>query len=295
MPLGRGSARRAERDRPLLRPRQRRSRTPSASRERLDVDRMHAAWDGDRIVGGAGAFTYRMSVPGGADPDRRGDASSAFCRRIAAAACSPALMRDQLEDCRARGEAAAYLWASEATIYPRFGYGLASLTGRDEAGRASTPRSRSRSSRAARCVSSTSTRRRGRSRRSTSRCSRSVPGCSRGRTRGGRGAGSSPSPFGAADREAARPARARRRAGGVRDLHREPGLGARVVGRQGDRRRGGRTDARRRRASCGAGCSTSTGRPSSRPACCRSTIRCSCSSPSRGACGSRSATASGCG
>lgn len=36
--------------------------------ERLDVDRMHAAWDGDRIIGGAGAFTFRMSVPGGAIP-----------------------------------------------------------------------------------------------------------------------------------------------------------------------------------------------------------------------------------
>ena len=40
-----------------------------------------------------------------------------------------ALMREQLADCRGRGEAVAYLWASESTIYPRFGYGLAALTG----------------------------------------------------------------------------------------------------------------------------------------------------------------------
>jgi predicted acetyltransferase len=39
------------------------------------------------------------------------------------------LMREQLEDCRARGDLAAYLWASEATIYGRFGYGLASRMG----------------------------------------------------------------------------------------------------------------------------------------------------------------------
>jgi predicted acetyltransferase len=38
-------------------------------------------------------------------------------------------MRAQLEDCRARGDVAAYLWASEATIYGRFGYGLASRIG----------------------------------------------------------------------------------------------------------------------------------------------------------------------
>jgi predicted acetyltransferase len=39
------------------------------------------------------------------------------------------LMQEQLEDCRARGDFVAYLWASEATIYGRFGYGLASRMG----------------------------------------------------------------------------------------------------------------------------------------------------------------------
>ena len=39
------------------------------------------------------------------------------------------MMRAQLEDCRDRGEPVAYLWASEATIYGRFGYGLASRIG----------------------------------------------------------------------------------------------------------------------------------------------------------------------
>src|SRR4029453_2637796 len=39
------------------------------------------------------------------------------------------MMRAQLDDCRARGEPVAYLWASEDRIYGRFGYGLASLTG----------------------------------------------------------------------------------------------------------------------------------------------------------------------
>ena len=29
----------------------------------IELDRMHAAWDGDRIVGGAGAFTYELAVP----------------------------------------------------------------------------------------------------------------------------------------------------------------------------------------------------------------------------------------
>jgi hypothetical protein len=31
----------------------------------LPLDRMHAALDGDRIVGGAGAFPFELTVPGG--------------------------------------------------------------------------------------------------------------------------------------------------------------------------------------------------------------------------------------
>jgi predicted acetyltransferase len=40
-----------------------------------------------------------------------------------------AMMRAQLDQTRKLGEPVAYLWASEETIYGRFGYGLASLAG----------------------------------------------------------------------------------------------------------------------------------------------------------------------
>jgi len=39
------------------------------------------------------------------------------------------MMRAQLDDVHERGEPVALLWASEETIYGRFGYGMASLTG----------------------------------------------------------------------------------------------------------------------------------------------------------------------
>ena len=39
------------------------------------------------------------------------------------------MMRAQLDDAHERGEPIAALWASEATIYGRFGYGLASFSG----------------------------------------------------------------------------------------------------------------------------------------------------------------------
>ena len=96
--------------------------------ERFEIARMHAAFDGDRIVGGAGAFTYEMSVPGGAIPTG-GVTVVGVQPTHRRRGVLTALMREQLADCRARGEVAAYLWSSEATIYPRFGYGMAALMG----------------------------------------------------------------------------------------------------------------------------------------------------------------------
>jgi len=92
----------------------------------LPPERVHAAWDGARVVGGAGAFPFELCVPGG---------------RVRAAGVSvvgvlpthrrrgilTAMMRAQLDACRQNGEPVAYLWASEDTIYGRFGYGIASI------------------------------------------------------------------------------------------------------------------------------------------------------------------------
>jgi predicted acetyltransferase len=90
-----------------------------------EADRSLAVFDGSAIVGTAGAFTFDLTVPGshaaaagvtyvGVHPThrRRGILTS--------------LMRRQLDDIRERGEPVAILWASEAAIYGRFGYGLAS-------------------------------------------------------------------------------------------------------------------------------------------------------------------------
>jgi predicted acetyltransferase len=95
----------------------------------IEVERMHAAFDGDRIIGGAGAFTYRMSVPGGASIPTAGITVVGVLPTHRRRGVLTSLMKEQLEDCRARGDLAAYLWASEATIYGRFGYGLASRMG----------------------------------------------------------------------------------------------------------------------------------------------------------------------
>jgi predicted acetyltransferase len=95
----------------------------------IEVDRMHAAFDGERVIGGAGAFTYRMSVPGGGAIPTAGITAVGVLPTHRRRGVLTALMKEQLEDCRRRGDLAAYLWASEATIYGRFGYGLASRMG----------------------------------------------------------------------------------------------------------------------------------------------------------------------
>jgi predicted acetyltransferase len=94
----------------------------------LPRDRMHAAFEGGQIVGGAGAFPFQMSVPGGELP----------CGGVTVVGVYPThrrrgvlreMMTAQLHDIHERGEPIAALWASEETIYGRFGYGLACWTG----------------------------------------------------------------------------------------------------------------------------------------------------------------------
>jgi predicted acetyltransferase len=94
----------------------------------LPLERMHAAVEGETIVGGAGAFPFTMTVPGG----------ELGCAGVTVVGVLPthrrrgvmsSLMRAQIDDVHERGEPLAALWASEEPIYRRFGYGLASLAG----------------------------------------------------------------------------------------------------------------------------------------------------------------------
>lgn len=95
----------------------------------IDIERMHAAFDGNRIVGGAGAFSYDVSVPGGGTVPAAGVTVVGVLPTHRRQGILTQLMRAQLDDSRTRGDAFAYLWASEGKIYPRFGYGLASRMG----------------------------------------------------------------------------------------------------------------------------------------------------------------------
>jgi len=94
----------------------------------LPHERMHAAFEEGQIVGGAGAFPFELSVPGGSLP----------CAGVTGVGVHPthrrrgvlrSMMHTQLRDVHERGEPIAALWASEETIYARFGYGIASWAG----------------------------------------------------------------------------------------------------------------------------------------------------------------------
>jgi predicted acetyltransferase len=92
----------------------------------LPFDRMLAVLEDGAIVGGTGSHLFELTVPGRPVP----------CAGVTVVGVLPThrrrgllrrMMNAQLADLRGRGEAIACLWASEETIYGRYGYGLASL------------------------------------------------------------------------------------------------------------------------------------------------------------------------
>ena len=97
----------------------------------LPLERLLATFDDGQIVGGAGAFPFELSVPGG----------SVRCCGTTVVGVAPthrrrgalrAMMRAHLDQAHELGEPIAALWASEETIYGRFGYGRAAFAGEVE-------------------------------------------------------------------------------------------------------------------------------------------------------------------
>jgi predicted acetyltransferase len=88
-------------------------------------DRSIGAWDGDQCVGSAGAFDFRLTVPGGAVVPAAGVTMVGVSATHRRRGVLTSMMRRQLDDIRSWGESLAVLTASEPAIYGRFGYGLA--------------------------------------------------------------------------------------------------------------------------------------------------------------------------
>ncbi|WP_432133022.1 MULTISPECIES: GNAT family N-acetyltransferase [unclassified Streptomyces] len=106
---------------------------PEAAEERelwrslVDVDRCLGVWDGDACVGTAGAFDFRLTVPGGAAVPAAGVTMVGVAATHRRRGLLTSMMRRQLDDVRAWGVPLAVLTASEPAIYGRFGYGVATF------------------------------------------------------------------------------------------------------------------------------------------------------------------------
>ncbi len=83
------------------------------------------AFDGERVVGGAEAYTSWLTVPGGTRVPHAAVTHVGVLPSHTRRGIVTALLHRQLRDVAARGEVVASLRASEATIYERFGYGAA--------------------------------------------------------------------------------------------------------------------------------------------------------------------------
>ncbi len=93
-------------------------------RELTEFDRSLGVWDGAVPVGTAGAFSFRMAVPGGSLVPTAGVTMVGVLPTHRRRGVLTALMRRQLDEIHERGEALAVLTASEPAIYGRYGYGL---------------------------------------------------------------------------------------------------------------------------------------------------------------------------
>ena len=84
----------------------------------LPLEHVHAAWDGGRAVGGASAFPFEQTIPGGRI-HAAGVSTVAVLPTHRRRGILIGMMRAQLDACHQRGEAVAYLWATEDKIYGR--------------------------------------------------------------------------------------------------------------------------------------------------------------------------------
>lgn len=90
----------------------------------LPPERTLAAFDGSSIVGTSGTFGVEMSIPGSSIP-------VAALTMVTVAhthrrrGILRTMMQHHVESAESRGDLLSVLWASEAAIYGRFGYGIA--------------------------------------------------------------------------------------------------------------------------------------------------------------------------
>jgi predicted acetyltransferase len=82
----------------------------------------------ERILGGQGRYDTELSLPGGGRVPVGGLTAVGVAPGAQHRGAFRALVEAHLDECRARGDAASVLMASQTPLYGRFGYGLATRT-----------------------------------------------------------------------------------------------------------------------------------------------------------------------
>jgi predicted acetyltransferase len=93
----------------------------------MEPHRVHAGFDNDNVVSGCASFPFDLTVPGG-QVRAAGVTVVGVLPTHRRRGYLNAMMRALIDAAHARAEPVAVLWATEDTIYGRFGYGMASMT-----------------------------------------------------------------------------------------------------------------------------------------------------------------------
>lgn len=94
----------------------------------VEVERTLGVYDGDQVVGGGSIFSFDVTVPGGAALPSAGVTWIGIMPTHRRRGGLRQLMSAMFADAQRRNEPLAVLWASEGSIYQRFGYGLSTLS-----------------------------------------------------------------------------------------------------------------------------------------------------------------------
>jgi predicted acetyltransferase len=97
-------------------------------RGRCELDRTRVAFDRDRIVGTASAYSMELTLPGLTTIPVGGLTDVSVLPTYRRRGILRALVERHLEDVESRGEPVSVLNASESAIYGRFGYGVATMS-----------------------------------------------------------------------------------------------------------------------------------------------------------------------
>lgn len=92
-------------------------------RKRFEFERSVAAFDDGKLIGTGANLTFHMNVPGGDRIDAGGVTMIGVLPSHRRRGVLTGMMSELLDDSRRREEPVSILWASESSIYGRFGYG----------------------------------------------------------------------------------------------------------------------------------------------------------------------------